>query len=198
MDVPLGAAIGNAVEIRECVQILRGEGPADASALIVTLATRMVMIGRGLDAAHAEQQVRTAITSGAALDRLRALIARHGGDAAIVDQPERLPHAVHRVPVAADRSGYVGDLDAARLAYAALALGAGRESVGQPIDHAVGIVLDRAVGDPVRAGDAVLHLHYNDRRRLDEALGLARGAVRISDTPPPHQAPVIGWVTEGE
>jgi pyrimidine-nucleoside phosphorylase len=195
MDDPLGRAIGNALEIAECLQLLRGHGPADLTALIIMLATRMVMLGTAASGDEAETVVRAALSSGAALSRFRAMVARHGGDATIVDAPERLPRAQHTRAVTAPRAGYVTGLDAATLGRAALHLGAGRARAGDPIDHAAGVVIELPPGAPVRANDPVLRLHYNDPQLLDEALTLAQSAIAIGDMPPAGANVAIGWVS---
>jgi len=196
MDAPLGRAIGNALEIAECVAILRGEGPADLEALVRTLAARMVMLADGSDADTAAGTVDRALTSGAALARLQAMITAHGGDAAVVDHPERLPQARNQKTLAAPRDGVVAGLDAALLGAAAVRLGAGRERAGAPIDHAAGIVLEARPGDTIKRGDPVLHLHYNDARGLDEALRLAESAILVDEAAPAAPPLIVGWIED--
>jgi len=194
MDAPLGRAIGNALEIAECLEVLRGEGPEDLTSLVVTLATRMVLLATGTDGDRARDTVRQALSSGAALSRLRAMIARQGGDSSIVDDPRRLPQARHRTVVTAERSGYVVRLAAERLGQAAADLGAGRERVDDPVDHAVGVVVEARLGTAVRRGDPVLRLHYNDADRLARAIDVARSAIEVGDAPPETLETAIGWV----
>ena len=198
MDAPLGRAIGNSLEIAECVEILRGKGPDDLQSLVRTLATRMVMLGTGNDATAAGQAVVQALESGAALARLKAMVTAQGGDAGVIDHPGRLPQARQQRTIVASRDGAIAGLDAARLGQAAVRLGAGRERAGAPIDHAAGIVLDARPGDTVRRGDPVLHLHYNDARGLEEAVRLAESAIRVEDTAPPVPPLVVGWIEEGD
>jgi pyrimidine-nucleoside phosphorylase/thymidine phosphorylase len=198
MDAPLGRAIGNALEIAECVEILRGEGPDDLQSLVRTIATRMVMLGTGQDAGAAGRAVAQALESGAALARLQAMVTAQGGDAGVIDQPGRLPQAQHRRTIVASRDGAIAGLDAARLGQAAVRLGAGRERAGAPIDHAAGILLEARPGDTIRRGDPVLHLHYNDARGLDDAVRLAASAILVEDAPPPVPPLVVGWIEEGQ
>ena len=184
MDAPLGRAVGNALEVIECVEILKGRGPRDLSDLAVTLASRMlVMAGKAKDA-EADGIVRRAIASGQALDKLRTVIARQGGDAAIVDDYGRLPGARRKQAVAAGRDGFLAALDAELVGRASMALGAGRSRVDEPIDHGAGVVLHRAPGDSVRANEPVLDLLYNDDRGLEQAIDLARQAIAVSSEPP--------------
>ena len=196
MDAPLGRAIGNALEIAECVEILRGEGPDDLQSLVRTIATRMVMLGTGNDAEAAGRAVAQALESGAALARLQAMVTAQGGDAGVIDQPARLPRARHQRTIAAPRDGAVTGLDAALLGQAAVRLGAGREVAGAPVDHAAGIMLEARPGDTVRRGDPVLHLHYNDSRGLEDAVRLAESAIVIDETAPAVPPLVIGWIEE--
>jgi pyrimidine-nucleoside phosphorylase len=133
MDVPLGRAVGNALEVAECLDTLRGRGPKDVEDLSVTLAARMVLLG-GLAASdiEAETKVRSALASGAGLERFRRIVEGQGGDPRIVDDPGRLPKSPHRSTIAADRSGYVADLDAEKIGIDAARGGAesGRGSGG--------------------------------------------------------------------
>jgi pyrimidine-nucleoside phosphorylase len=195
MDAPLGMTVGNALEVRECIDIVLGRGPADLQELIVRLATRMVLAGaRAGSEADAERKVRAALSSGAGADRLRGMIAAQGGDAAVVDHPERLPAAASVHPVKAHGSGVLAALDAELVGRAGVLLGAGRERKDDPVDPAAGIRLVRRPGDAVRAGDVVLELHAGKRRAVDEAARLAAAAISIADAEPPGGKLVRAWV----
>ncbi len=195
MDVPLGRAVGNAVEIAECIEVLKGAGPPDLTALVIRLAGRMVRLAeKAANDNDAEAKVRSALASGAALEKLRAMIAWQGGDPAVVDDVRRLPAATSVHAITAGRSGYVSALDALLVGRAAVALGAGRDKKGDAVDLAAGIMLLKKPGDSVAAGDTLMELHYNDGSRLDAAAALATQAAAIDDTAPPEQALVMGWV----
>jgi pyrimidine-nucleoside phosphorylase len=197
MDRPLGRAIGNALEIRECVELVAGAGPPDLAELIVSIATRMVLIGRRASSAeHAGQLVRDALRTGAAASRLRAMIAAQGGDPGIVDDPGRLPRASAVEIVRADRSGVVTGLDAELVGRAAVLLGAGRERKDDPVDPAAGVMVLRGVGDSVRAGDPVLELHVSGRPAADAAR-LAAQAIAIDEGAPDLGPLVRAWVHAG-
>jgi pyrimidine-nucleoside phosphorylase len=185
MDAPLGRAVGNAVEIIECIEILKGRGPRELADFVVALAARMLVAAGQTDEGGAEAAVRTALDSGAAVEKLRALIAAQGGDAEVVDDYSRLPGARHRRTVAAPRGGYVACLHADRVGRASAALGAGRSRVEDRIDHGAGILIHRTPGEPVQAGDPVMELLYNDDRGVDDAVALASGALEVADAPPP-------------
>ena len=194
MDAPLGRAVGNSVEIAECIAILQGAGPPDLVSLVVVLASRMVVLAGLCDEQNADSLVRGALGSGAALDTLRRLIEQQGGDPAVVDDTARLPGARARAAVVAERSGYVSKLDAGLVGRAAAALGAGRERIGQPVDHGAGILITARPGEHVRTGDTVLQLLYNDQSRLERAQLLARDAVRVADEPPSLEPLVLELV----
>jgi pyrimidine-nucleoside phosphorylase len=194
MDAPLGCAVGNALEIIECIEILKGRGPRDLSDLAVTLAARMlVLAGRASDV-DAEATVRRVLDSGQALEKLRALIAQQGGKSAVVDDYSLLPGAGHRHQVTAPHAGYLSALDAERIGRASMALGAGRARVEDRIDHGAGIVLHRKPGDQVRAGEPILDLLYNQNSGLPDATALAAEAITISAEAPPVRSLVLGTV----
>ena len=196
MDAPLGRAIGNALEIAECVATLKGRGPDDLASLVVRLATRMVWLaGQAPTESGAEAQVRDALGSGAALAKFSAMIARQGGDATIVDDAKRLPQARHRRSVAARSSGYVHRLDAELVGRASMLLGAGRETVNDTIDRGAGIVIHAKPGEAVKSGAPILDLHYNEERQLAEAIALAESAIEIAVAPPAPAALVLDHVT---
>jgi pyrimidine-nucleoside phosphorylase len=195
MDAPLGRAVGNALEVIECLEVLKGEGPPDLVDVSVELAARMLVLGKVADdIAAAETQVRHAIASGAGLERFRQIIEIQGGDPKVVDDYTRLPRVADRHLVAAGRAGYVAGLDAELVGRASVALGAGRDRVEDPIDPAVGIMVVAKPGEQVSAGDAILELHYRDRGRLDAAAALATRAITIGEQAPAPRRLVVGEV----
>jgi pyrimidine-nucleoside phosphorylase len=195
MDVPLGRAVGNALEVAECIDVLSGRGPADLTELIVRMASRMVQVGEkaGSDQ-DAESTVRAALGSGAAREKLKQLITWQGGDPAVVDDTGHLPAARLSHQVTATRAGYVTSLDALLIGRAAVALGAGRDKKGDRVDLSAGILLRKKPGEQVAAGEPVLEVRYNDQARLDAAVALAAQAVVIGDQAPPEPPLVMGWV----
>jgi pyrimidine-nucleoside phosphorylase len=195
MDTPLGLAVGNALEVIECVEVLKGRGPQDLVDVSVELAARMLVLGKVADdRAAAERRVRDAIASGAGLERLRRIVEFQGGDPRVLDDYQRLPHVSDLHAVVATRDGYVTRLDAERVGRASVALGAGRDRVEDPVDPAVGIMVIAKPGDEVRAGDPVLQLHYRDRARLETAVGLASAAITIGDQRPAPRRLIVGEV----
>ena len=194
MVSPLGRSVGNALEISECIEVLKGRGPDDVVELVVALGTRMLALSGRFKNSSAEQAIRTALSSGAALEKLRAMIARQGGDPEVVDQCGRLPSARHRRAVVADRSGYVVRMHAELIGRSSMALGAGRLRVEDTIDYGAGVLIIRRPGETVRAGEPVVELLYNDERGVAEAEALARDAITISEEPPALRPLILGTV----
>ena len=195
MDAPLGRAVGNALEVIECIEVLKGVDSADLVEVSVELAARMLVLGGAADDREAaEKKVRGAIASGAGLERFRRIIEAQGGDPKVIDDYTRLPQAPYHHIVSAPRAGYVRAIDAELVGRASVALGAGRDRVEDPVDPAVGILLAAKPGDAVRAGDPVLELHYRDRGRLEAALRLTGRAIAIDDQAPPRAPLIVGDV----
>jgi pyrimidine-nucleoside phosphorylase len=185
MDAPLGRAVGNALEVRECIDTLRGQGPKDLEDLSVELAARMVRLG-GLapDDGTATARIRDALSSGRGLDVFRRLIEQQGGDPRVIDDPKRLPTAPHREMMTAERAGFLATLDAEAIGRAAMALGAGRDRVEDAVDPAVGIVIHAQVGGRLRAGDPLVELHFRNAAKLPPARALLHSGIRIGDEEP--------------
>jgi thymidine phosphorylase len=192
MDTPLGNAVGNSLEVIECLETLKGRGPADLETLSLALAARMLRLG-GVAATDDEAQakIRAALTSGRGLEKFRAIIAQQGGDARVVDDYSRLPTAPQQAAFTASRSGYLTRLDAELVGRATMVLGAGRDRVEDSIDPAVGAKVMAKMGDTVRAGDILVELHYRDPSRLTTALELLRDACAITEEPPARQELIL-------
>jgi pyrimidine-nucleoside phosphorylase len=196
MNQPLGRAIGNALEVREAIDTLRGEGPADLMALCLELGAQMVVLGeRASSTAEAKAMLKAHIADGSALDKFRQLIRAQGGDALAVDQPQRLPQADRVVNVKADRSGTVTALEAEAIGRCAMMLGAGRETKESAIDPAVGIVLEKKIGDTVSKGDGLATLHVREGKPLDEVLQRVEQAFHIEEGPVAEPALIKEIVT---
>jgi pyrimidine-nucleoside phosphorylase len=195
MDAPLGRMVGNSLEVIESIETLKGRGPADLESLSVTLAARMIMAaGVERDEHAAEARIRTALTSGAALETFRRIIERQGGNPGVVDDYALLPAAPDRHPVRALRSGYVAALHAEMVGRAAVALGAGRATLDDLIDPGVGIEVRCPPGTRVDEGDAVLLVHHQRGRGLAEALPLLTSAIRVEDAPPPVRPVIVDCI----
>lgn len=195
MGSPLGKAVGNALEIAECVATLRGEGPPDLQALVVRLASRMLVLAERTNTDdEASTMVTGALASGKALKKLRDMVAYQGGDVSVIDDPARLPPARSHADVPAPSDGFLTAIDADLVGRASMLLGAGRDTVDQPIDHAAGIVLQAKPGDRVSVGGAIARLHYNDGGRLNDAIALIHSAIHISPAASAAAPLVLGWV----
>ncbi len=186
MDAPLGRAVGNALEVAECISVLKGEGPADLTDLSVTLAAGMLVLGGVASSIQdAQTAIRNALASGRGLDKLREIIETQGGDARVVDDVSRLPTAPMQTSVLAQRAGYVADIHAELVGRATMLLGAGRNRVEDKIDPAVGVVILARRGDAVKKGDALAQVEYRHEKHVQAALDLLRAAWRIDEAPPP-------------
>jgi pyrimidine-nucleoside phosphorylase len=192
MDAPLGRAVGNALEIVESIETLKGRGPQDLEALSVEFAARMLVLsGVERDLARATDRVREALRSGAGVEKLRAIIRNQGGDPAVIDDYGRLPSAPDRDVVTAPRDGVIAAMRAESVGRAAVGLGAGRDRLDATIDPAVGFIITAPVGSRVRKGDPVIEIHHRGGRGLAEARRLLEEALHIADVPPPPRPLVL-------
>ena len=166
MDRPLGHAIGNALEVREVVETLRGHGPEDLTHEAVLLAATLLNMALGTPVKEGEQLARETITNGAALAKLHELIAAQGGDSSYVNNPSLFTDARLSEPIVAPSDGFVAHVDAEKVGIASAELGAGRLTLDDGIDSAAGITLLKNYGDPVCAGETVAILHSNDEAKL--------------------------------
>jgi pyrimidine-nucleoside phosphorylase/thymidine phosphorylase len=186
MDQPLGRKVGNALEVEECIDVLAGGGPDDLRELCLDLSAWMFVLG-GKCSRVAEGRILAAelIASGAARDKFREIIRLQGGDAGVVADPSRLPHAKNKAAAITMKDGYVTAIRCEQVGVASMLLGGGREKKEDSIDPAVGIVLEKKVGDRVLAGSVLCTIHYNSDERKSEALGLLADSFVIGPTAPP-------------
>jgi len=184
MNQPLGAAVGNALEVDEAIAMLRGGGPADFREHCLVVGAEMLALG-GLAASAEEGRalLEGVIADGSALAKFVEWVRAQGGDARIVDDPALLPRAPHVAAIPAPRSGYIAALDAREVGMTAVALGAGRDKKTDPIDHAVGIVLGPKVGDHVTAGEPLFTIHARTEAALASACERLLAAYAWSDEP---------------
>ena len=196
MDSPLGNEVGNANEIIESIEVLRGGGPADLVEVTMALGIEMLSVaGVETNPDAARDMLEKTRTSGQALELFARVVEAQGGDPKVIEQPATvLPAAPHKSDVSATSSGFVSTLDAYRIGVAAMRLGAGRERKEDTIDPAVGITVLHKPGDEVAAGEPVLRLTYRHPARLEEALRVLEGAITVADGPPDRQPLVIDRV----
>lgn len=198
MSQPLGRAVGNALEVREAVSTLRGEGPDDLIQVCVELAGRMLWLaGRYPDLQSARRAARAVLAEGSALGKLADLVGAQGGDPALVWEPERLPTAPVRRVVTSRQAGYISRLDARAVGEAAARLGAGRAKKGDPVDHRVGFIFHRKRGDWVSPGEPLFEVHARTGSEADLAAAAVLDALTIGDRRPPVRPVVLGAVEAG-
>ena len=170
MSQPLGRAIGNALELKEAIDTLNGQGPEDLTELVLTLGSQMVVLAeRANTLEEARQLLNEAIENGSALDKFKTFLENQGGDASVVDSPELLPTAEYQIDYKAKSSGVVSELIANEIGVASMMLGAGRQTKDDDIDLSVGIVLNKKVGDKVNVGESLLTIHSN-RENVDDVI----------------------------
>ena len=170
MSQPLGRAVGNALELKEAIDTLNGQGPEDLTELVLTLGSQMVVLAeRANTLEEARQLLNEAIENGSALDKFKTFLENQGGDASVVNSPELLPTAEYQIDYKAKSSGVVSELIANELGVASMMLGAGRQTKEDDIDLSVGIVLNKKVGDNVNVGESLLTIHSN-RENVDDVI----------------------------
>ena len=170
MSQPLGRAIGNALELKEAIDTLNGQGPEDLTELVLTLGSQMVVLAeRANTLEEARQLLNEAIENGSALDKFKTFLENQGGDASVVNSPELLPTAEYQIDYKAKSSGVVSELIANEIGVASMMLGAGRQTKEDDIDLSVGIVLNKKVGDNVNEGESLLTIHSN-RENVDDVI----------------------------
>jgi pyrimidine-nucleoside phosphorylase len=195
MSQPLGCTVGNANEIVESIDVLKGGGPSDVTNLTIRLASEMLLLAGESDPAAASEQASKAITSGAALDVFARLTERQGGDPRVIDDPSLLEIAPSEYVVEADRAGYVARCDALSIGNAAVRLGAGRATKESIIDPGVGFTIDAKVGDEVALGEPLARIAYRDESSLDNALAALDETWEISDDEPERPEQILGVIT---
>lgn len=188
MDQPLGFAIGNALEVKEAIATLKGTGPQDLTELCLTLGSQMVYLAKKAESVdEARQMLISAIQSGKALEKMKSFITSQGGDVAYIDDPEKLPQAKYKIELPAKASGWIEKMMADKIGLAAMQLGAGRETKESKIDLAVGIVLNKKVGDLIEQGESILTI-YSNSENIEEVKNLLYHSIKISHSkisPPP-------------
>ena len=189
MDIPLGTHVGNALEVKEAVEVLSGK-EGDLRTICTELAANMLTLCHGWDLEDARVRVLDAIDSGKALDTMKRWLKAQGGDPDF----NKLPKAAVVVPVKAERSGWITHMDAAKVGIGSSLLGAGRMKKDDPIDYAAGIVLEKKTGDHVEAGDVLAWLHTNDESRLPGAEAMLLEALTWGETKPEQQPLIYGIV----
>jgi pyrimidine-nucleoside phosphorylase len=191
MNGPLGYAVGNALEVKEALDILRGEGPEDTTGLTATLGAEMLVLGEAAASLEeGEEKMRAVLADGRALAKFQAVIEAQGGDPRVCDDASRLPLANETVLIPALSDGYVSGIDPMKVAMGALEVGAGRRVASDAVDPSTGVVVLVRPGDQVETGEPVLELHHNGEG-ADRARGRLTSAVEICPECPPETDLII-------
>ncbi len=168
MSQPLGYAIGNALEVKEAIDTLKGEGPKDLTELVLVLGSQMVVLANQAESLEeARQKLLAVMENGQALQKFKQFLKNQGGDASVVDSPEKLPQARYKIEVSAKTSGFVSEIVADEIGIAAMILGAGRATKEDEIDLAAGLMLRKKVGDAVQAGESLVTIFSNKENVTD-------------------------------
>lgn len=182
MSQPLGYAIGNALEVKEAIDTLKGEGPEDLTELVLTLGSQMVVLAKKAETLEeARELLKEVIANGKALDKFRTFLHNQGGDETVVDHPERLPQAEFVIDVPAKQTGVVSNMVADEIGIAAMLLGAGRATKEDEIDLAVGLMLRKKVGEAVKEGEPLVTI-YSNRENVDDVIAKIYSNISIADS----------------
>ncbi len=196
MEQPLGNTVGNALEVREAVECLRGDGPPDLRELCLVLGSHMVYLaGKAASAEEAREQLEAFIDNGRGLEKFRELVENQGGDPSFIDNLSLLPQAGEKITVYSHRDGYISGIRAEQIGIAAMTLGAGRETKDSQIDHSVGIELMKKRGDKVNGGEPLAVICANNAEKADQVKELVLRAIEISQEPPEPGKLIWGQVT---
>lgn len=199
MDEPLGFAVGNSLEVIEAIETLKGNGPKDFVLLCETLGAYMLLLSKVADNfEEGVQKIRDAISSGSALDKLRVFIENQGGDKRVVDDYSLLPQANNIVEVKSPKNGYISKIEAEEVGMSAMILGAGRETKEDTLDMAVGIVLEKKVGEYVNKGDILAYIHYNKEDKFESARERFINSYEIVEEKVEPKKLIYGVVTKDE
>ena len=194
MDIPLGRAVGNALEVKEAVKILKNEQKDELYEVSVALAAHMLSLVNSKDIYECEKMVRLAIENGSALEKLKEAVDAQGGDISYIDDTSKFIDASVCIEYKAEKSGYINKIDAQKIGRASVLLGAGREKKDDVIDFGAGIYLCKKTGDEVREGDTVARLYTNINEYADSALAVIKEAFDYSQKKPYIGKTVLGTV----
>ncbi|HLZ91721.1 MAG TPA: thymidine phosphorylase, partial [Candidatus Acidoferrum sp.] len=192
MDQPLGNAVGNALEVAECIEILNGKGPEDLRELCLILSAWMFLLGRRVaNVDEGRELAERMISSGKAREKFREMIRLQGGNPGVMDDPGILPHALHKADVKGTASGFVTGFMTEQIGTAGVLLGGGRAKKEDSVDPAVGIIIHKKTGDKVSAGEALCTVHYNSPERFEQAAPVLLQSYRIGTAAPSEKRPLV-------
>ena len=190
MDIPLGFAVGNSLEVIEAVKVLKGEQKGDLYDVCIELAANMFALTSGKSLDECRELAKGSVENGSAFRKLKEIVNAQSGDVKVLDDTDLFAKAKYSFNITADESGYISRLDSEKIGISSVVLGAGRETKGEKIDHSAGIVLNKKTGDLVNKGDILATLYTNNQDKLCNAEKIFLSAVEFSDEKP-NKEPLI-------
>jgi pyrimidine-nucleoside phosphorylase len=192
MNEPLGFTIGNALEVKEAIDTLKGNGPDDLTKLCLELGSHMLVLGE-VAKTHEEgvEKLKALISSGKAFEKLKELVAAQGGDINVIEQTDLLPHTQLSQAYKSNSEGYISELNALDIGLASVKLGAGRETKTSVIDHGAGIILKKKIGDYVKKDEVLAMLYSNNDANFTKAVEFMDVAYKITEEQSPHQPLIL-------
>ena len=182
MNQPLGNAVGNALELREAIDTLHGKGPGDFYEHCLHIAGYMLLLGEKVESIDdGVTLARMMVENGKGWEKFRQLVIAQGGDVSFIDNPEKLPRANLVIPILSEKTGYIHEINARIIGESGVILGAGRSKKGDPIDHSVGIIVHKKVGDRIEQGEPILTIFANDPQRLEKARAHILRSIMINE-----------------
>ncbi len=194
MDIPLGNAIGNSLEVIEAIETLKGKGPEDLTAVCRVLAAKMLELAGLGDNGYCMNKVEEVIANGAALEKLSLLIENQGGSSEVINNYDLFDKAGGSFDFICDKDGYIGHIKTDKLGIASMVLGAGRETKEAAIDYSAGIILNKKTGMKVKKGEVIAKLYTNKPDKVNEAIAILKEAFEIQDSKPQERSLVLGIV----
>lgn len=184
MDMPLGNKIGNSLEVQECIDVLKGNGPKDITDLCIELATYMLMLSTNKEKEECEMLVKNCISDGLAFRKFRELINAQGGNIELIDNPENFKKSKYVVEIKSKEEGFISKMNTSKIGRVSCILGAGRENKDDILDYSAGIVLTKKTGDFVNAGEIIAKLHTSKKEIIEEAEKLYLSSIEITEHKP--------------
>ena len=195
MDEPLGHAVGNSVEVMEAVETLRGRGPEDLKKVCLELAANMLFLADNVKLTECREQAQEALENGQAFETLCRMVHAQGGDESYLRDISKFPHAGISYDVVSPADGYIEHMDTEKIGLVSVLLGAGRETKDSPVDHSAGIIIERKIGDRVRAGEVLATLLTNRPEAVESAQSEYLAAVTIGEKRPRKKPLIRAWVS---
>lgn len=194
MDVPLGKMVGNNLEVVEAIETLKGRGPEDLIAVVVEIASTMLYLAQIGTKEECMKKVKRVIADGSALEKLKLMVERQGGDGSYIENPDQFEKAVYQHEIIANNSGYIGKMNTEECGKAAVLLGAGREVKDDPIDMTAGIQFNKKTGDAVKQGDIVAIAYSSSKEKLQKGVQKISNIYDIVDKRPQVVPEIIGYI----